>query len=195
MNTLFFNAVTKLTDISLEETALLYASFQVRRYKKNSILIREGEVAHELFFILQGAVRQYFAKDDGIEKTCCFTFESEFFTDMESFSRKSYSLTNFITLEPTECLVISCKDLMKVLNVSTAIAELCRSIIEKVATDNIRRVQSMLSLSPEKQFIELVQSNPDLLQRVPQRYIAQYLGLAPESLSRMRKRMLITEKA
>jgi len=195
MNSLFLNAIGKLADIPQEEATLLLSSFQTKKYKRNTILLREGEVAHELFFVVKGAVRQFFSKDDGVEKTSSFTFESEFFTDMESFSRKSRSVSNFITLEPTECLVIDCKDLMIALKQSQCIAELCRAIIEKVATDNIRRIQSMLSLSPENQFRELVQSNPNLLRRVPQRYIAQYLGLAPESLSRIRKRILVTEKA
>jgi len=192
---LFFDAIGKLTDITQEEAAPLFSLFQPRKYKRNSILLREGEIAYELHFILKGAVRQYFSKEDGVDKTSSFSFESEFFTDIESFSRKSRSVTNFITLEPTECLVIKCSDLMQVLNQSTAIAGLCRAIIEKVATDNIKRIQSMLSLSPENLFRELVQFNPHLLQRVPQRYIAQYLGLAPESLSRIRKRIIITEKA
>jgi len=195
MNMLFYNAIGKLAGISREEAAVFLSAFQTRKFKKNSILLREGEVAHELYFIMEGAVRQYFSKDDGVEKTCSFSFEAEFVTDIESFSRKSRSVTNIVTIEPVSCLVINCTDLMEMLNHSAVVAELCRSIIEKVATDNIKRIQSMLALSPEKQFRELVQSNPGLLQRVPQRYIAQYLGLAPESLSRIRKRMIITEKS
>lgn len=195
MNKLFFDAIEKLAQVPEEELANFFSFFQSRKFKRNTILLREGEVAHELFFLVKGGVRQFFSKDDGIEKTCSFTFEAEFFTDIESFTRKSRSVTNFITLEPTECLIIKCTDLMEVLNQSTAIAELCRAIIENVATDNIKRIQTMLSLSPENQFRELVQSNPGLLQRVPQRYIAQYLGLAPESLSRIRKRIITTEKA
>ncbi|ANH80785.1 hypothetical protein A8C56_07145 [Niabella ginsenosidivorans] len=78
---------------------------------------------------------------------------------------------------------------------SAATAEFFRMLVENVATQNIRRTKSLLSLSPEKQFIELFQEKPGLLQRVPQRYIAQYLGIAPESLSRIRKRLLTTRKS
>jgi len=62
--------------------------------------------------------------------------------------------------------------------------------VENVATENIRRTKSLLSLSPEKQFEELLENKPGILQRVPQRYIAQYIGIAPESLSRIRKRLM-----
>lgn len=195
MNALFLKSIRKLTNISSEEAALFFSFFQERKFKKNTILLREGEVANEAFFVLKGALRQYFSKEDGVEKTCNFTFEAEFFTDIESFSRKSRATTNIITLEPTECLVIKCTDLMEALKQSTAVVDLFKIIVENVATDNLKRIQSMLSLSPENQFKELIQARPQILQRVPQRYIAQYLGLAPESLSRIRKRILILEKA
>jgi hypothetical protein len=78
---------------------------------------------------------------------------------------------------------------------SAAIAELCRIIVENIATANIKRIQSFLSLSPENQFKELIHQNPQILQRVPQRYIAQFLGLAPESLSRIRKRITTSDKS
>lgn len=195
MNPLFLKSVRKLTNISHEDAVLFFSFFEERKYQKNTVLLREGEVAHELYFVLTGALRQFFSKDDGVEKTCNFTFETDFFTDIESFSRKSSAVTNIITLEPTECLVIKCTELMKVISQSTAVAELCRTIVENIATENIKRIQSLLSLSPENQFKELVQRNPEMLQRVPQRYIAQYLGLAPESLSRIRKRILITDRS
>ena len=195
MNDLFLNSIRKFTDISTEEAAFFFSFFEEKKYKKNTVLLREGEVSHVLYFVTRGALRQFFSKEDGVEKTCNFTFEGEFFTDLESFSRKSCAVTNIITSEPTECLVITCTDLVEVMKQSAAAAELCRTIVENIATANIKRIQSLLSLSPENQFKELVQYNPEILQRVPQRYIAQYLGLAPESLSRIRKRMLIMEKS
>jgi CRP-like cAMP-binding protein len=68
-------------------------------------------------------------------------------------------------------------------------------VVENVATENIRRTKSLLSLSPEKQFEELLENKPGILQRVPQRYIAQYIGIAPESLSRIRKRLMAPQKS
>jgi CRP/FNR family transcriptional regulator len=195
MNALFLKSIRKFANISEEEAAFFFSFFQERKYKRNTVLLREGDVAHEAYFVLKGALRQFFSNGNGVEKTCNFTFEAEFFTDLESFSRKSRAATNIITLEPTECLVIKCTELGEATNQSTAAAEICKSIIENIATDNIKRIQSLLSLSPEEQFTELVQCNPQILQRVPQRYIAQYLGVAPESLSRIRKRILIAEKA
>lgn len=194
MNAMFLDAIRKLTNISMEEATFFFSFFKERKYKKNTVLLREGDVANELYFVLKGALRQSFSNDNGVEKTCNFSFEAEFFTDLESFSRKSRAATNILALEPTECLVIKCTELVDAMNQSAAISEICKTIIENIATDNIKRIQSLLSLSPEKQFNALTQRNPQILQRVPQRYIAQYLGLAPESLSRIRKRILTTNK-
>lgn len=195
MNDVFLKSIRKLTDISDKEAAAFLSHFQEKKFKKNTVLLKEGDVANEAYFVLKGALRQFFSNENGVEKTCNFSFEADFFTDLESFSRKSCSSTNIITLEPTECLVITCTNLAQAINQSAASAELCKTLIENIATTNIKRLQSILSLSPESQFKELVQNNPQILQRVPQRYIAQYLGLAPESLSRIRKRILITGKA
>lgn len=152
-------------------------------------------VAHEVFFISKGAVRQCFVTEEGLERTCNFSFEGDFITDLESFSRQSRSSSGIVALEPVECFSIRCLDVVAALNQSAAVAELFRIVVENVAADNIRRTKAMLSLSLEKQFEELMHQKPGLLQRVPQRYIAQYLGIAPESLSRIRKRVMETAKS
>jgi len=192
---MFLEYIKKSTDISPKDAAFFYSFFQERKYKKNTFLLQEGEVAHEAYFVLKGGLRQFFSNENGIEKTCSFTFEAEFFTDLESFSRKSRAATNIITLAPTECLVITCTALVEAITQSAAVASFCNIFIENLATASTKRIHSLLSLSPENQFKALIKDNPQILQKVPQRYIAQYLGLAPESLSRIRKRILITEKA
>lgn len=194
MNDLCLDSLRKFTNVTEEEAAVFLSYFQVKKYKRNTVLLQQGDVANEAYFVLKGALRQFFSNEKGVEKTCNFIFEQEFFTDLESFSRKSVASATIMTLEPTECLVIQCTAMVEAIKQSPAISELCRIIVENIATDNIKRIQSLLSLSPENQFKALIHQNPQILQRVPQRYIAQYLGLAPESLSRIRKR-IIMEKA
>lgn len=192
---LFYNTIQSYGKFPDEDIAFFLSLFTERKFKKNAILLHAGEVAHEVFFITKGATRQCFDTEEGAEKTCNFTFEGEFITDLESFSRQSRSSTSIITLEPTDALSIRCTELVAVLQQSPSIAGFFRLVVEKVAADNIRRTKSLLSMSPDKQFEELIVNKPDILQRVPQRYIAQYLGVAPESLSRIRKRMMETAKS
>jgi CRP-like cAMP-binding protein len=182
-------------DFPDDELAYLLSLFEEKAYKRNTILLEEGKVAHEVFFVLKGALRQYFVNEDGIEQTCNFSFENQFFTDLESFSRQSRAASSIMTMEASVCLVITCINLAEAITTSPATAIFFGKIVEEIAAENIRRTRSLLSLAPEKQFKELVEINPEIVQRVPQRYIAQYLGIAPESLSRIRKRMMTIQKS
>ncbi len=191
----FNEIISSYTRFSEEEATRFLSFFIRKKFKKNEVLLEEGQVAHEAFLILSGAVRQSFITEEGADKVCNFAFEKEFITDLESFSRQSRSSTSLIALESVDVLSIGCTAVVKVLHELPPVAELFRQIVENLAAENIRRTKSMLSLSPEKQFEELTKEKPELLQRVPQRYIAQYLGLAPESLSRIRKRMMSVSKS
>jgi len=178
-----------------EAATYFFSFFEERKYKRGDLLLQEGKVAHEAFFVVKGALRQYFLNEAGIEKTCNFAFENEFLTDLESFSRQSRAASNITALEPVTCLVISCVNIVEAVKTCPPAAEFFRIVVENVATENIRRTKSLLSLSPEKQFEELLENKPAILQRVPQRYIAQYIGIAPESLSRIRKRLMVPQKS
>jgi len=192
---LFLTTIRSYSRFTEEEALLFLSFFTEKKFKKNVPLLEAGTVAHELFLIVKGATRQCFDTEQGIQRTCNFSFEGNFITDLESFSRQSRSSTSIIALEPTECLSIRCTEVVAAMQQSVAIGTFFRAIVEKVAQENISRTKSLLSLSPDKQFEELIKGKPGLLQRVPQRYIAQYLGLAPESLSRLRKKMMEVAKS
>ncbi|MBK1441283.1 Crp/Fnr family transcriptional regulator [Parapedobacter sp. ISTM3] len=191
----FLAALRKYVPISEEDAAYFYSFFKKKQYQRGELLLKEGEVAHEVFFVMKGALRQYFFNERGDERTCNFTFEHQFVTDLESFSRQAKSATHIIALEPAACLVLTCEDAVTCLKESPAVASLFGLIVENLATDTIRRIRSLLSKTPEEQIEELTKTNPEMLRRVPQRYIAQYLGVAPESLSRIRKRMIANQKS
>ncbi|HQD08787.1 MAG TPA: Crp/Fnr family transcriptional regulator [Flavihumibacter sp.] len=173
-----------------DEAKYVLSLFKEKKYKRQALLLQEGKLAQEVFFVVKGSLRLFIHTEEGQERTCNFIFENEFVTDLESFSRQTRATAAIMALEPSTCLTIDCNDLVEALKHSPATAEFFRMIVEEVATDNMRRTKSLLSLSPEKQFDELLQNRPGILQRVPLRYIAQYVGIAPESLSRIRKRRL-----
>lgn len=191
----FLQTLSSHATIPSQEAQRFYSIFRVEKYKKNTLLLTAGKVSHEVFFVQKGGLRQYFTNEKGAVKTCNFAFEGEFVTDLESFANKTLSTTNIIALESTECLVASCQELTEYISQSPSVSAFFSSLVEKIATANIRRIQSLLSLSPEEQLDELLQERPQLLQRVPQRYVAEYLGVAPESLSRIRKRILTSSKS
>lgn len=182
--------INKTTPFEEEDIRLFLSVFQEKKFKKNTLLLEAGKTAHEAFFVIKGALRQYYINEEGNERVCYFAFENEFLTDLESFSRQIPATSFIITQEETTCLVTSCTNLANAMRASENIATFFKVIVENVATESMRRTKSLLSFSPEKQFLELIQEKPQILQRIPQRYIAQYLGIAPESLSRIRKRLI-----
>ncbi|WP_118951063.1 Crp/Fnr family transcriptional regulator [Taibaiella helva] len=178
-----------------EEAAYILDHFREREYKRHAVLLRAGEVAHEVFFVLKGALHQFYLDEAGNERTCNFVFEREFVTDLESFSYQTLSPSSIKALTATSCLVIRCVDLVDLMRSLPCMSEFFRILVERIAAKSIKRTKALLSFSPEKQFRELLEESPEVFQRVPQRYIAQYLGIAPESLSRIKKRMMAPAKS
>ncbi|PSK93389.1 Crp/Fnr family transcriptional regulator [Taibaiella chishuiensis] len=188
-------AVGRDVKLRAADEALIGAGFKERRFKRNAVLLQCGEVAHEAFFLLSGTLHQFYIDEAGRERTCNFCFEKEFITDLESFSQQTRSASSIKALTPVHCLSIRCTDLVALLQQSPAMAEFFRILVERVAQRSIRRTKSLLSFSAEQQLQELTDERPDIFQHVPQRYIAQYLGIAPESLSRIRKRLMQAAKS
>lgn len=188
-------AIARFTVVPDDEAEMILNSFQSKKIKRNEIVLCAGDVAHEVFFIEKGSLCQFYVDEQGNERICNFCFENDFITDLESFSQQVGSSSSIKALEATQAYVIRCIQLVELLEQSLAISNFFRVAVENVATKSIRRTKSLLSYSPEKQFLELLETKSDIFQRVSQRLIAQYLGIAPESLSRIRKRMYIQSKS
>ncbi len=171
------------------------AGFKERRFKRNAVLLQCGEVAHEAFFLLSGTLHQFYIDEAGRERTCNFCFEQEFITDLESFSQQTRSASSIKALTPVHCLSVRCTDLVLLLQQSPAMAEFFRLLVERIAQRSIRRTKSLLSFSAEQQLQELMEEHPGIFLHGPQRYIAQYLGIAPEGRSRIRKRQMLAAKS
>lgn len=189
------STIRKDVAISDAEADYILSYFQEKKYKRGAQLLQAGQVAHEVFFVVKGALHQFYLDEAGNERTCNFTFENEFVTDLESFSQQTRSPSSIKALTETTCMTIRCVDTVALLRESPAINEFFRLLVERIASVSIRRTKALLSFSPEKQFSDLIAEKPEILQRVPQRYIAQYLGIAPESLSRIKKRLIPAKKS
>lgn len=190
MNNPLISKIKASVSLSSGEEEFISSFFKGKLYRRGDFLLRSGEVPHEIFFVVEGSLHQFYLDEHANERTCNFCFENDFITDLESFSQQTQSPSNIKALENTTCMVIRCTDLIDLLNQSKAMEEFFRLLVEDIASKSIRRTKSLLSFSPEKQYTELLESSPEIFQRVPQKYIAQYLGIAPESLSRIRKRLM-----
>ena len=151
------------------------------------VLLREGEVAKAAYFIESGSLRAWF-NDNGKDITVQFFLEGESISSVESFRMEQPGVFTLESLEPTVLRVISRKDFEFILSDCPPIREAVELYTFKRLIFYQRLFLSRIRNSPQERYNELVRDRPDLLQRVPQHYIASYLGITPVSLSRIRAR-------
>lgn len=184
-----YDHLNKLVSISTDDTIKLLASAKVTNLKKKSHLFLEGEIAKYVGFVNQGCLRYYRLDEKGDEHIIYFATEGWWIGDLSSFYSGKPSLFNLHALEDCELFLYSRESFEKVRAELSAFDQYVK-IAHAKATD--ARVQSMTSQrfeSAESRYLKLLHGFPDIFQRVPQHYIASYLGIQPQSLSRIRKKI------
>ncbi len=176
--------------IPLDEAEIqaLTASIPVRTYDKGAFLLKEGEIARTSYFNVQGCVRLYYLVD-GVERTTFFYTENQFITSMRSFTRKLPSDHYLECIEDCTLALLHYEVERKLLQQYPKLETLSRIILEEELGNYQEMLSDYILSSPEKRYRELIDKRPELIERVPQYQLASYLGVQPESLSRIRKRL------
>jgi CRP-like cAMP-binding protein len=162
-------------------------NFKHTTIKRNDFLLKEGKVCDFIAFVNSGVIRHYHLKD-GKEITCDVTLKNSFITDFRSFTQSIPSEYNFQILKNAELLIIKKWELFELYDNYKNIESLGRIMAEQVALRTIDIAMSLSSDKPQERVEKLIIQRPDLFQEVPQRYLANLLGISPESLSRIRAR-------
>lgn len=176
------------------ELDLLEDYFEVKHLKKKEFLLETGKVCNQMAFIINGAIRYFYIKD-GVDKTCEISFEHSWVSDFKSFNNKTPCVINLQAIEATTVLFIRKERLLELYHVCGKYETFGRLMVEQVAERVTEMAMSFLSDTPEERFLKLIQKQPNLFQRVPQKHIATLLGVNPESLSRIRSRVLQKQKS
>ncbi len=175
-------------NFSNKELDMLISMIPVQQFKKGRILLKEGEISSKSFFNIKGCVRLYYLVD-GVEKTAKFYTENQFITAFESYTKKRSSTYYFECIEDCNLAIISYDVEQKLLKIFPKLEILSRLILEEELSVYQNIVATFITLSPQERYLNLIENNNDLLNRIPQYYLASYLGVSPESLSRIRKRI------
>jgi CRP-like cAMP-binding protein len=155
---------------------------------KKEILLRKGQDCRNIYFINQGCLRYYYLVD-GEEKTAQFFFENSWYTDYESFL-SGYPTENYVNaLEETELLCLERNNLQKLYRDVPKFERFGRIMAENSYLGIRHRTKTLTNLSAEDRYLNLMRERPKILERVPLHYIASYLNIRPQSLSRIRKRL------
>lgn len=176
--------------ISLDKSEEDYfvSKLQIRQYKRKETILQEGQVCKYAYFINAGCLRYYY-NVDGQENTAQFFFENGWYTDYESFLSGKPTRQNIEALEKSELLLLSAKDLQQ-LYIDIPKFERFGRLMAENAFLGIRYRNEMLeNQTAEQRYITLMKERPKVFERIPQHYIASYLGIQPPSLSRIRKRL------
>lgn len=152
-----------------------------------TILLKEGEVAGKLYWIEKGCLRLFFY-DEGKEITFQFFFEGDFVASFDSLYQRTPSLFYLESIEPTEVRVIERDDFYDLIEHNPSL----RQRYEEKLIDRFHTYQqlflSRIKNTPRQRYEELLREHPDIIRRVPQHYIASFLGITSVSLSRIRNR-------
>lgn len=161
--------------------------FQRQEIPAKTILLNEGEIAKKAFYIEKGCLRVCF-NNNGKDITFQFFFEGESVSSIESFRTNQPSLFTIESIEPCILHSISKKDLQVIIETSPNIQQQLEEHTFQRLIYYQKLFLSRIKDNPEKRYLELLENNPKILLRVPQHYIASFLGITPVSLSRIRNR-------
>jgi CRP-like cAMP-binding protein len=153
-----------------------------------TVLLKEGETAKNIFFVKEGCLRMWM-NHEGKEITCQFFFENEMVASIESFRHNMPSRLNIQAIEPAALFVLSKKNFDLVIKESPFIKDYLLELAFNRFSDYSKLYLSFLKNNPVERYKDLLANQPRIIQRVPQHFIASYLGITPVSLSRIRKKI------
>lgn len=192
MQDILFDFISRYISLTEDEKNAVFSSDIFRSVKKGTILLREGQMSNEGYFVLKGCIRTYYMID-GEEKTTAFYTEMEGLTP-HCVTTKTPSKYCISCVEDT-ILTVSTPDMEVEMNGKFPKFEImCRMLSEELLAKQQIDFDEYKTSSPEQRYLNLLEKRPDLLQRVPQYQLASYLGIKPQSLSRLRARLLEKSK-
>lgn len=181
----FFAALNSIISLSKETIADIDANLAAAHYPAHTILVREGQLSDRMFFILNGALRAYYIHEDK-EYTDWFMFENMFACSLSAFFGAVPSPQCIETLEATDVLILTRQQLEDVCKKHHDMSLLnSRILSHSLVTLQTGFIDQRFKTAPER-YVLLLEHYPEVIRRVPLKYIASYLGVSQETLSRIR---------
>ncbi len=179
-------SVFKLTEMSFSDWEDFGSRWTAFELKKNDFLIKEGQIEKYFYFIHEGVLRAFFLRE-GVEANIGFSYDGEFSGAYDSFLEQKVTDWNIQALSKVQGLKISYADLMAMFDAYKSVERWGRLFNAQILIGMGRRQVEVRDFSAEERFRRLHTDSPHIFQLVPQKHLASYLGMTPETFSRMRK--------
>jgi CRP-like cAMP-binding protein len=186
----FFIHVNEKISLTEDEQQTIKMFFSPKKLRKKQYLLQEGDVCKYMAFVEKGLLRSYNVDDKGIEHMIQFAWEGWWISDTYSFLSGEPAAYNIDAIEDAELLLISLPHFEEMTVKVPKMERYFRILFQNNIISKERRLLSSITYSAEEKYLKLSQTNPELIQRIPQNLIASYLGITPETLSRIRKNLL-----
>lgn len=190
MHEKLLNYMESVYHFSSVEKEMIEKYFEPVVYSKNTIIEEENNIPQHLYYIISGYLRLFHFDPNGNEVTTHINCPPGFFTSYTHFINQTRSEENVECITKCELLRITKEHLDQLIDHSVAMKDFSISIFQQSITYNENRSKELSSLNAEQRYLRLVESFPEIIQNVPVQYIASFLGMKPESLSRIRRKLI-----
>jgi len=184
------NLILKKIKLTDRDTELCKQYFEAVLFPKNRIVEEEGKIPRYLYFVVSGFMRLFHYNEQGDEITTHINCPPGFITSYSNFVNQEKSAENLECITECELLRITKKDLDLLTQESTALKDFSISVFQQSIVYNENRSKELATLTAEQRYKKLIENFPSIIHNVPVQYIASFLGMKPESLSRIRRQMI-----
>ena len=181
--------ITSFIELTEKEKDYFLSLLVSKKLRKRQYHVQAGNICRFEAYIVKGCLRQYYVDDSGVEHTVSFSLEDWWVSDMYGFITGNPSLTNIEAVEECELLLIEKNDFEKLLFAIPKLERFFRIKLQRAFVSHQRRIIENMSMPAHQRYLNFIEQYPSLEQRLPQKLIASYLGITPESLSRIRKQI------
>lgn len=183
------NYFSKISKLSEKEEQYLLEGMLIKEFKKGDIIVEEGKRNKDTFFILTGLVRE-FKLVDGEEKTTNFYSEEQWIVSLSGMDDSVIASNSLICIEDTWIVVGDETKAIELFQKFPRFESISRKIVEQAFIKQQQLMATYITDKPEQRYQNLLKDRPEIIQRVPQYDIASFIGVKPESLSRLKKKLL-----
>jgi len=186
---LLFKNIERQVSLSEKDKKILSEAFRLKKVKRKHFLLEAGEPCKHLYFVLHGCLRAYYIDKNGFERVVSFAIEDWWMSDF-GFHAGSQSVLTIDTLEDSEVLYIDKPSMDKLYDQIPQLDRYFRIILQNALMVQMERIMQINSFTAEERYIAFQKKYPQFVRRIPQKYLASFLGITPEFLSKLKKQLL-----